>query len=254
MKTAITVPARKYKWGFFKVETISLPEGEFICGFIAKYCLQEIKEYAIPENLEIEEREAEHRIEAKSRFFLHARTGMIAFKKVSKVKSKTFILNFKKLLDIAFLDSGLNNEAEIEIINKEKEFFESIRALDSFKRIQVKLHPSNPNHRRIWHKVDDRMQNLGIETINQTTTFEGNGRHIDIEADPDINAMLHMAGDGYGHAKVLGNRGGMTEIVSTEQSPVEAEVENQVENSGNNLEILNQIIPSFRSLFNRMEN
>ncbi|ANV92078.1 hypothetical protein [Picosynechococcus sp. PCC 8807] len=252
LSAGITHRVRDHEWGFFEVS--ELQERQFITGFLAKYQPTDSEEYIDPETQEIEERNVTNRIEAKSRFFLHVKTGILAYQKNSQIEIKTFRDKFREVMKACY--SNFFIDVDIQQINEEKTFFEAIKKFSSIKKIRVKLHPSNPNSRDIWEDVDNDLQRRRIRERTEITVFDGEeGQPVNIDDDAELNARLHMASDGYGVATIDGVRGGQTERVRTGDNPVEAEVENSVENTSSEpTPILDQLISTFRSLFNRMQN
>lgn len=248
LNSGVLIPERNYTWGFFEVESV-LEEGDFLSGFLVKYRPLDPEQFVNIETREIEEQEIRNRIRAKSRFFLHVTTGIIAYQSVTEINEKSFRENFAKLLEASY--DNLFIDAEIQSINQEESFFESIKRFDSVAKVSIYLHPSNPSSRNLWKRVDERFKNLGLESYTEIYKLKEDRRNLDIEGDEEINSKLHMASDGYGKAKVRGKKDGEYETITTGDNPIEAEVENSVENAEPPQEILKQILPTFRSLFNR---
>ena len=248
LNSGVLISERNYTWGFFEVESV-LEEGDFLSGFLVKYRPLDPEQFVNIETREIEEQEIRNRIRAKSRFFLHVTTGIIAYQSVTEINEKSFRENFAKLLEASY--DNLFIDAEIQSINQEESFFESIKRFDSVAKVSIYLHPSNPSSRNLWKRVDERFKNLGLESYTEIYKLKEDRRNLDIEGDEEINSKLHMASDGYGKAKVRGKKDGEYETITTGDNPIEAEVENSVENAEPPQEILKQILPTFRSLFNR---
>jgi len=248
LNSGVLIPERNYTWGFFEVESV-LEEGDFLSGFLVKYRPLDPEQFVNIETREIEEQDIRNRIRAKSRFFLHVTTGIIAYQSVTEINEKSFRENFAKLLEASY--DNLFIDAEIQSINQEESFFESIKRFDSVAKVSIYLHPSNPSSRNLWKRVDERFKNLGLESYTEIYKLKEDRRNLDIEGDEEINSKLHMASDGYGKAKVRGKKDGEYETITTGDNPIEAEVENSVENAEPPQEILKQILPTFRSLFNR---
>ena len=248
LNSGVLIPERNYTWGFFEVKSV-LEEGDFLSGFLVKYRPLDPEQFVNIETREIEEQEIRNRIRAKSRFFLHVTTGIIAYQSVSEINEKAFRENFAKLLEASY--DNLFIDAEIQSINQEESFFESIKRFDSVAKVSIYLHPSNPSSRNLWKRVDERFKNLSLESYTEIYKLKADRRNLDIEGDEEINSKLHMASDGYGKAKVRGKKDGEYETITTGDNPIEAEVENSVENAEPPQEILKQILPTFRSLFNR---
>jgi len=249
LNSGVLIPEKNYTWGFFEVENV-VEQDDYLCGSLVKYRPLDPEQFVNTETREIEEQEIRNRIRAKSKFFLHVRTGIIAYQIVSQISEKSFRKNFAKLLEKSY--DNLFIDVEVQTINQEEPFFEAIKNFDSITKVSIYLHPSNPNSRRIWERVDERLKNLEVESYRESYKLKEDRINLDIEGDEDINSKLHMASDGYGEAKVGGKKDGEYRIVTTGDNPVEAEVENSVENSDLLQETLKQILPTFRSLLNRI--
>ncbi|NJR54409.1 MAG: hypothetical protein HC768_07210 [Acaryochloris sp. CRU_2_0] len=235
--------------GIFEIESV-VEQDDYLSGFLVKYRPLDPEQFVNTETREIEEQEIRNRITAKLRFFLHIRTGIIAYQVVSQINEKSFRENFAKLLEASY--NNLFIDAEVQAINQEESFFEAVKSFDSIAKVSIYLHPSNPSSRDIWKRVDERFKNLGLESYTEVYKLKADRSNLDIEGDEEINSKLHMASDGYGKAKVRGKKDGEYETVTTGDNPIEAEVENSVENTERPQEILKQILPTFRSLFNRI--
>lgn len=249
LNSGVLISERNYTWGFFEIESV-VEQDDYLCGFLVKYRPLDPEQFVNTETREIEEQEIRNRIRAKSRFFLHVRTGIIAYQVVSEISEKSFRENFAKLLEESY--NNLFIDAEVQAINQEESFFEAIKSFDSIAKVSIYLHPSNPSSRDIWKRVDERFKSLGLESYTEVYKLKEDRSNLDIEGDEEISSKLHMASDGYGKAKVRGKKDGEYETVTTGDNPIEAEVENSVENSEPPQEILKQILPTFRSLFNRI--
>ncbi|NJK29588.1 MAG: hypothetical protein HC851_07745 [Acaryochloris sp. RU_4_1] len=249
LNSGVLISERNYTWGFFEIESV-VEQDDYLSGFLVKYRPLDPEQFVNTETREIEEQEIRNRITAKLRFFLHIRTGIIAYQVVSQINEKSFRENFAKLLEASY--NNLFIDAEVQAINQEESFFEAVKSFDSIAKVSIYLHPSNPSSRDIWKRVDERFKNLGLESYTEVYKLKADRSNLDIEGDEEINSKLHMASDGYGKAKVRGKKDGEYETVTTGDNPIEAEVENSVENTERPQEILKQILPTFRSLFNRI--
>ncbi|MEB3308630.1 MAG: hypothetical protein VKJ02_00185 [Snowella sp.] len=256
LNSGILVAERNYTWGFFEIAPILVPTTEleaYLTGFLVKYRPSDPEQFVNTATRAIEEQEIRNRIKAKSRFFLHIKTGIIAYQITGEINNKAFRESFSKLLEASY--DNLFIDAEVQAINQEQPFFEAIKRFDSISKISIYLHPSNPSSRDVWKRVDERFKNLGLESYTEVYKLKPNHpSKLDIEGEEEINSKLRMASDGYGKAKIRGKKDGENETITTGDNPIEAEVESSLENNGNSNEILQQILPTFKSLFKRIKN
>lgn len=241
---------RNYSWGFFETEDVP-EQGEYISGFLVKYRPFDPEQFVNTETREIEDQEIRNRVKSKSRFFLHVKTGIIAYQVVNGISDSSFRRNFAKLLAGVYHDFFI--DAEIQAINQEESFFEAVQRFESIAKVSIYLHPSNPSSRHVWKNTDERLKDLEVESYTEIYKLKESRSNLDIREDQEINSKLYMASDGYGKAKIKGKRNGEYETITTGDNPIEAEVENLVENTEPPQTILRQILPTFRSLFNRIQ-
>jgi len=246
---------RNYNWGFFEVEVIQDEEEEYLSGFLVKYRPLDPSEFVNVETREIQEQEVRDRITAKSCFFLHIRTGVVAYQVTTDINDNLFRENFCKLLQQAY--DNLFIDTEIQAINQEETFFEAIKSFNSIRKISIYLHPSNPSSRDIWKSVDERLKRLDLENYTEIYKSKSESRSLNIENDEEINSKLHMANDGYGKAKVTGKKGEDYETITTGDTPITYEVEYEVIDNEPTINLdptnlLSQIKPTFKSLFRRI--
>jgi hypothetical protein len=69
---------RGQRWGFFKVREVETDDTTFIHGYLIKY-RPRTEEVAVPETRELNGEMIENLVVAKSRFFLHPRSLVIAY-------------------------------------------------------------------------------------------------------------------------------------------------------------------------------
>ena len=91
LSTSELLELRGFKWGFFDIEPISDSTGEYFTGYLAKYKPTIEEEVADEEVRKIGREEATKRIAAKSRFFLHVESGLLAYHPTTnKINRKQF--------------------------------------------------------------------------------------------------------------------------------------------------------------------
>jgi hypothetical protein len=218
------IPQKSYTWGFYEIESILDNNDHYLSGFLVKYNPLDPKEIVNNDTRTIEQQEARNHIKSKARFFLHIKTGIISYQPTSGINEKSFRKNFSELLEASYENFLIN--AEIQLINREESFFNDIRRLDSIEKIFINLHPSNPTSRNLWKRVDERLQDLNVESYVETYKLKNQNNTLSIVEDEDINSKLHIASDGYGEGKIKGKKDEEAITITTGDNPIEAKVEN----------------------------
>ncbi len=245
------LPTQAYAWGFFEVKRLVCEEEVYLYGFLVKYRPLESTEVVDISTREIEPSEFNDKVKVKSLFFLNVKSGILAYQVHGDIKDNVFRKNFCDLLRRAYDDFLV--DVDMQTINQEVSFFDSISSLDSISKITISLHPSNPSSRRIWQKQDERLQALNIKTQTDIIRLKSDVLVSKITSDEEINSKLHMASDGYGKARITGKSANEEKVVSTGDNPIKCKVELEVEKVDSISDIMAQIMPTFRSIFNRMK-
>lgn len=250
-----TIHKRNRTWGFFDVEEIRDVEivqdfdKDFISGYLVKYNPEgEEEEIANPVTRQIEESLLPNSIAAKSRFFLHVKSGLIAY----YIKPGISQDQFKELFCALFQEGHENFfvSSEIQDIEENYNFFERIKRFETIFSIQIYLHPSNPSNHDRWKRIDERLKRVNASSYRETIQAKKNSDGLHIEEDEDFNSKAHMAQDGYGKAKVSGLISGEIAKVTTGETPVTALAPSEGKSRG----ILSNLLPTFGSVFRRTPN
>ena len=245
------LPTKSYAWGFFEVDRLVREEEVYLHGFLVKYRPSESTEVVDISTREIEPSEFNDKVKVKSRFFLNVKSGILAYQILGDITDNVFRRSFCDLLRRAY-DNFLV-DVDIQTINHNVSFFESIRSLDSISKITISLHPSNPSNRKIWQKQDERLKALNIKTQTDIIRLKSDILVSKITSDEEINSKLHMASDGYGKARITGKSANEEKVVSTGDNPIKCKVELEAEKADSISDIAAQIMPTFKSIFNRMK-
>lgn len=211
---------RQSAWGFFEIET---HDNETYCsGWLAKYKPSAVEEIVVPENHALGDYSVPNLVTAKSRFFLHLETGLIAFRAVTPdIPRDVFKQRFCSCLENAY-DAILVN-VEITLVEDEYEILEAIKSFSSIKQVEISLHPSNPSNRDLWKRVDERLIKLrATKYIEQYETDRPDGS-LNIQQDDEIKSKVTMAVDGYGKAAISGVMAGRNRTITTEDNPITEE-------------------------------
>ncbi len=247
----VTLPAKTYEYGFFKIEEVYHEDEEYFSRLLVKYRPSEPSEVVDTDTRAIEGQEFRNQVRAKSRFFLHIKSGIIAYQVFGEITEKGFKKTFCNLLERAY--DNLFIDAEIQTINHEVSFFDSLERLESISNVTIYLHPSNPSNRDIWRRQDERFHELELQTYKEEYKIKSHSNGSRAREDEEIKSKLHMASDGYGKATITGKFQGETQTITTGDNPVTCNVEIDSDEEPSTQKIMSQIIPTFKSIFKRMK-
>ena len=222
LQTKKYIPHRNHLWGFVEITEIKTNQGLFIHGYLVKYKAESGEEVVLPEKHKLGEVRVPNTVEAKSRFFLHIESGLIAYHPVggqieNEMFSERFVEIFHEALDKMFVN------AEIQAIEDRFQVLEIIKKFRSISKVEVYLHPSNPNLSPLWKNVDARIKKVGANNYTEVYEVTKEGSTLDVADDEDIRGKIAMAEDGYGEADVTGDMDGEVRRISTKDNPITAQ-------------------------------
>jgi hypothetical protein len=235
-------------WQIFRVEQYESELGVFFGGYLGRYKEETKVEVASPRGQEIGIETIENLVTAKTLFFLHVKSGIIAYHSIPKqIPPGTFRTRFEQLLFKAA--GGFFVDVEIDSVDEEASLRDQIKNFDLIKQIRIVLHPSNPSNRERWKRIDARMKELRAteysEDIKSTDSLG-----LKIATDDDVERKISMAEDGYGKATVRGEIRGESHTVTTTSHPVLAEAPAAPEIPRN---ILRHLEPPFSRILKRFK-
>jgi len=244
-----TTSRRNHIWRFSDVTEFSNTDGLYFSGLLVKYKLQGAEEVVVPETGDITDESIQNPVVAKSRFFLHVSSGLIAYRPVSgKISESQFRDEFARLIEEAYDHFFIN--AEIQTVKDRVEFQETLKRTENVSRIEIYLHPSNPSI-GVWKDIDRDLKDTG--TISLTEIRDTNENITSGNTILTNEALLHkllMSEDGYGEMKVKGKIDGKVRIISTRDNPVTA----SAPNDKNSVEtVFAQLQTTIRNIFDRFE-
>jgi len=208
-------------WQFLRVEPLEAPSAGYVTGYLAKYRPLTDEEVAVPATQDLAEQTIENRVSAKSRFFLHIASGLIAYHPVgSLITRDQFRRRFSEVFETS--KGGFFVSAEIQSIQEEETLQEAIKALSVVRSVRIYLHPSNPRLRDVWRRTDERLRELHAADYQEHFHSDSSGDGLRIVHDADINSKVAMAQDGYGRVTVTGLKDGEELSVSTDDNPTNA--------------------------------
>jgi hypothetical protein len=245
-----TRAARGHIWQFVQIEELSNEVGQWVHGFLAKYKPESEATVVVPEAGAFMETEIANLVVARSRFFLHIESGLIAYHpQGSDIRPEQFRERFVEL----FKDNHSRwfVEAEIQSIDEPYKLREELSRMVAITKVSVSLHPANPNINPNWRRIHERLVRLGVKTYTERyDTKSAQTEGSTIVQDEELLAKLLMAEDGYGTAKVTGRIEGKVKVVSTHDNPItQLAPVDDIPASG----VLESLMITIRSIFKRFE-
>ena len=142
-----------------------------LTGFLVKYKPSAEEEIVVPVRHALEDKAIENRVTAKSRFFLHAESGLIAYHPAgSQIPRKLFTTRFVEVFELALQNFFVN--AEIQSIEEQFKFMDELRAFAAVHQVSIYLHPSNPSSRDIWRDLDQRIRAINSSSYKEKYEIE----------------------------------------------------------------------------------
>ena len=228
---------RNFNYGFFEVDYFENEFGLFFHGSLVKYKSLETEDIVNEELHIIDKDTIKNLIVAKSRFFLHLKSGLIIFNpKSNHIPINAFIEIFKEVFESSYQKFFVN--VDIQLIEDRIEVFETLRKFDRISKISFYLHPSNPRNSDLWKSVDDRLKSIGVGTYREELIAKDDSEGLRIIEDENTEAKIYMAEDGYGEAQVTGRINGEEKTISTKDNPISINVPSDLDKKENILEIL----------------
>ncbi len=150
LKTDAFVDYRSYSWGFFNINELESDIGSVVCGTLIKHEPLGEETIAELETHSIKPTKLPNKVVAQSIFFIHIETSLIAYHPTRDISNSQFYRNFEKIFEKAY---GTLVNVEIQSIDEPMKFIEEIERFKKIDKIEMYLHPSNPDSRNYWKKV-----------------------------------------------------------------------------------------------------
>lgn len=241
------VKRRDFEWGFLGVEELTYAEQDFVYGYLVKV-RPTLDEEVIDRDKHASSYESlSNAIVAKCDFFLHYRSGVMAYRPISNQVSAQL---FRDRFSDVFMEANerIFCDAEIQTIQEDLEIFEAIKRFKTIRKLEVVLHPSNPSSRYLYRKKDGQLKSMDVEKY--TETYESKRKEgIIIPDDSEAYANIVMATDGYGVAKIHGELDNETKVASTADTPIKM-VAATCKDPYN---AMDRLISSFRQVWGRIK-
>lgn len=248
LASSTVLEVRKQRWGFYEFKELGEGPDIFFTGFLVKYKAAVDEEIVVPERHTLEDTSIENRVTAKSRFFLHGPSGLIAFHPVSnQISRQLFAGRFAEVFEHSMGNFFVN--AEIQSIQEQVTLLDELRYFRTVNRVSISLHPSNPSNRDIWRRVDERLR--GVNATSYRESYEADARKggLRVTEDPDITQKIAMAQDGYGKVEVIGERDGKLVKFSTRDNPMSILAPSDVEGPNRIFPAIRESVSSFLDRF-----
>lgn len=242
------IQARGSGWGFFEVNAFEDESGHWFEGYLVKYKPETEEEKVVLETQQIEDEAVRDRVVAKSRFFIHVDSGIIAYRPISnQISRKQFADNFVSVFrenhDFFF------GNAELISIDEEYKILDILRRFTRIQEVKVSLHPSNPSNRDMWRRTDERLRNLGAASYQESIEANVNGPGLRVIEDEETTGKIAMAVDGYGQAAVTGTLDGEQVTINTEQNPITVQAPNDEAETRDIFRVLLQTFQAVKARF-----
>jgi hypothetical protein len=241
------VEIRNVLWSFLDVGETRDDDERYAFGYLVKYRRVTEEEVARPDLGSIGDTPVENLIVAKSRFFLHLQSGVIAFHPIgNQIEANVFCDRFKRVFEKEF--EGFFIAAEIQIIQEQYKIFEVLSDFETVTKVQLSLHPSNPNLSEMWKDIDKDFKNKGVDSYTEIYEAGKKSPTLNIVNDKNVRGKIAMAEDGYGKAAVTGKLKGKTKTVTTRDNPVSAQARSEQFTAR---EVLDDLLSVFKLIFSR---
>ena len=248
LKAGVFESERKFKYGIFDVQEIDNDGQWFVFGRLVKYKQLLEGEVVNEDEKRLLDDALLRGVVAKSNFLLHYESSVLSFRPLpSRISDRQFRTVFPRLIVAAYEDWFVG--ANVESIDEDLEIVDAIRAMDIVERIKFEVRPSNPSLREEYRSLQERLREMRAEKLAQTVVAREGGFDKDaLLADESYQGIM-MATDGYGRGEVHGQSEGRTKVIRTEDSPVVTKIVPSEEP----LEILNQLLQSFKRIWERFQ-
>ena len=228
------VEGRGYLWTFINHKVFGKNNKIlFVYGELAKYVPTGEVEQVDEKKHASHNLEVDHQLMAQSPFVYIPEYSGIVYQHVwNKIEQKAFVQNFGKIISETF--GKFFVECQIESVAEYLQFVRKLKTIKRISKLDATVHPPNPLFGRLWEKLrnylkerelqelslkeqakrDDRINSNLLEILKGVTeeklTQELLPQDIDIG-----DAVILMAADGYGKAKVEGYDGRRIIVIRT---------------------------------------
>ncbi len=224
--------SRDYLWTFIN-HKIFKEKGaiKYVYAELAKYVSSGAVEQVDEKQHESRNVEVDRQLIASSPFVYIPEYSGIAYQHVwNKIEQTTFVQNFSRI--ITETCGGFFVDCEIEPIAEYHQFIRKLKTIKRIDSLQASVHPPNPLFGRLWDSLRQYLKDRSLQVLslkeeasqdgkiksNIMDILESLSRSKDLAYDKKVDfgdAIILMAADGYGKAKVEGHDGKRTVVVRT---------------------------------------
>jgi len=238
-----------FRYTFAETDIVEDESGrDYLTAFFVKFSEVGEDETVDPEEQSLGKETVENKTRAKVRFFLNSETGLVVHNASgSDLPASQFRNRFPKLIMHSREEGFIR--ASMQVITDEYSIFEEIEKFKSINRLEVSLHPSNPNMNPEWEKIDESLKRREADEYYERFKSDGG---LNVEDEEEIRSKLSMAKDGYGRGEFEGiDEDGEEKVVATDDTPATSEVPLSLKDP---LEIIDYLYGSIRSVMSRFTN
>ncbi len=221
------VEARDYLWTFINHKAFKEKNNiKFVYAELAKYVPSGDVEQVDEKQHESRNVEVDHQLIASSPFVYIPECSGIAYQHVwNKIEQKAFVQNFSKIVSETF--GKFFAECQIESIAEYLQFIRKLKTVKRISKLDASVHPPNPLFGRLWDSLrkylkerelqelslkeqagrDGRIKSNLLEILKGVTQEKLAEELLPLQEIPIGDAVILMAADGYGKAKVEGHDG-----------------------------------------------
>ena len=230
-----SVEARDYLWTFINYKVFKKNNKiKFVYAELAKYVPSGEVEQVDEKQHESRNVEVDHQLIASSPFVYIPEYSGITFQHIwNKIEQKAFIQNFGKIISETF--GGFFVDCQIEPIAEYLQFIRKLKTAKRISKLEASVHPPNPLFGRLWDSLRKYLKDRDIQELSLKEQAGRDGRiksklleilkgiaeekqieELSLQQDIQIgDAVILMAADGYGRAKVEGHDGKRTIVIRT---------------------------------------
>jgi hypothetical protein len=238
----------KFKYGFFEPNDIEFDGEAFVNCKLVKY-KPILEGEAVDESLhKVVEDGLQHGVVAKSDFFLHYNSGVVAFHPiVNKLSISQFRTMFGRIIEATHHQFFV--QAQLSLIEELYKIQSDIKKFQTIKKITFDIHPTNPSASPIYKSIDDRLKKLEAENYRASLIGKEGGLNQDALLQDDAYKSLLMAADGFGRGTLEGKIDNRNVTITTDESPIrkDAIFSESLD------EMLHQLIITFKEIWKRTQ-
>lgn len=235
LSSPFSVEARDYLWTFINHRPSKEKNKlKYVYAELAKYVPSGEVEQVDEKQHESRNVEVDHQLIASSPFVYVPEYSGIAYQHIwNKIEQKAFVVNFRKVVTETF--SNFFVDCQIEPIAEYLQFIRKLKTAKRISKLEASVHPPNPLFGRLWDSLRRYLKERELQELSLKEQAGREGRinskllkilegitenkmkeEYQLSEEIEIgDAVILMAADGYGKAKVEGHDGKRTIVIQT---------------------------------------